>query len=194
MTIRPGSSAGPGAVVARPIGRRRGGRSREAMIAMFLAATFGMMALLSIQLQDVLSPIGRLLNPPGGSEAPGQPTTPFAPPVRAPVSGVTAPGTGDILGGQGAPSTSPGGPGKGHHHPHKPPHEPPPPVHTSTDSVVVPSRTITATGSKGVLPPPNPISRPKKNSEEVVGHTDPAPTKGGAGAPDGGKGGTGGGS
>jgi hypothetical protein len=150
------------------------------MIAMFLAAVFGMMALLSIQLEEVIPPLGRLLNPSAGGEAPGGTATtppPFSPPGRTSITGASSPDEAGLLGELGTPPGAPSTdkPGKNHHG-HKPPKPPAPPVDTSSQTVVVQSQTISA-GSKGVTPPPDPTSRPKKNDQDVVANTDPAPTK-----------------
>lgn len=133
---------------------------------MFLAATFGMMALLSIQ---VLPQLGRILLPNAGEP---QPTAPppgsITPPLSAPP---VAPGTG-ALSGEFAlltrppiPFTTPSTP-TGHHRHHP---KPPGKSLTAVPGGVSQGTRFSTTKLKGLIPPPRPIKQPTGTKKEATG-------------------------
>jgi len=144
--------------------RRRGGRSREALIAMFLAASFGMMALLSIR---VLPQLGRLLLPQAGEPRPtAPPAATIPPPAAAPL---IAPATGALSGEFGLltrpiPSVAP------HPRASHPPHtKPPGRTVTAVQGGVSQGTHYSTTKIKGLVPPPHPIKQPTGDKEEATG-------------------------
>jgi len=144
---------------------------------MFLAATFGMAALLSIR---VLPQLGRFLLPQSGEPRPPAAVEPTVPPFTPPV---VVPATGALSGEFGLLTQPAPAPPAGSTHPrghHRPPPEPGKTV-TAVDGGVSQGTHISTTKIKGLIPPPKPIKQPtgeKKQANGLKGTKVPGGDKG----------------
>ncbi len=133
---------------------------------MFLAASFGMMALLSIR---VLPQLGRFLLPQAGEPRPTAPPGATVPPLTPPVVSAA---TGALSGEFAlltrlapAPETTPQtAPGHGPHHP-----KPPGKTLKTVQGGVSQGTHFSTTKIKGIVPPPHPIKQPNGTKKEATG-------------------------